>query len=361
VNCRFECGRQHLESPQARLRLQKGMKKQYFSKNPSLERLLERMNSALAAAERSVEQPANQQFPLILVVGSPRSGTTLFMQWLAATKAVVVPTNFLARLYEAPAVALMIQKALFDPAYGYRDEFDSLHEIARQMPPFASDLGKTSGPLNHNSFFYFWRRFAPGLGLAGMTPDQRRAFELSDFGQEIRRIVGEAGAPFALKGLLVQYDLQLVARQVPQLFVVHVTREPLANMASLLRARERISGNVNEWWCSRPPGWEAFADRSPEVQVAAQVQLCNAALARQLDRFTEVQHISISYEDLCRNPQETWSQLAHALGRYYPVLPAYQGPPSFSATTISALEKDERRRLTKAWEVALALIEQPNA
>lgn len=335
------------------------MQKTYFSKNPDLERLLQRLNGALAAAEKIDEAPAEQPFPLILVVGSPRCGTTLCMQWLAATKAVAVPTNILSRLYAAPAVALMIQKVLFDPAYGYRDEFECLHEISRRVQPFASDLGKTSGPLNHNSFFYFWRRFAPGLGLAGMTADQRAAFETSDFGEEIKRVIAEAGSPFAMKGLLVQYDLVSVARQVARLLVVHVVREPLANMASLLRARERIHGNEEKWWCSKPPGWESVAGLAPQLQVAAQVQLCNAAIESQMNLLGENHCLRISYEDLCQRPEAIWSQLVNALRRYYPIDSTYHGPSHFKATTINRLEQDEQKRLSDAWESARSFISEP--
>ena len=67
-----------------------------FSRNKELEELLKEVNWSLWISEEKIL--GNYQiirFPLILVMGPMRSGTTLFLQWLANTGIIAYPTNLL--------------------------------------------------------------------------------------------------------------------------------------------------------------------------------------------------------------------------------------------------------------------------
>ncbi len=55
-----------------------------FRKSATLEQLLAELNGLLAVCQETVNrQHTRPRFPLLLIVGLPRSGTTLFLQWLA--------------------------------------------------------------------------------------------------------------------------------------------------------------------------------------------------------------------------------------------------------------------------------------
>lgn len=310
------------------------MSARHFPKNPRLELLLPKVNALLRRAEEGLPaRPRKLPHPLILVVGCPRSGTTVAMQWLAATGLAQVPTNFMSRFYEAPAVALMMQKLLFERAYSFGEEFEPLHALSDHPASFTSQLGKTRGPLDQNGFFHFWRRFARGLGLAGMNRRQRTEFSKSSFGVEIARIMREAGTPFAMKGLLVQYDLDLVARAVPRILVLHIVREPLPNMRSLLLARE-ASSSVSAWWSTKPPSWQRVGHASPAVQVAAQVRLVNRAITSGLERIDNSCKLVVPYEQLCRSPETVWKKIRGKIRRLACVSVAtrsYDGPANLVA------------------------------
>jgi hypothetical protein len=102
-----------------------------FSRNLSLESLLKEVNSDLSIAESSLIENVDKtmKMPLIIVMGPMRSGTTLFMQWLANTGVVGYPTNLLSRFYQAPILGAKIQLLLTDQQYNFRDE---LEEFAQQ-------------------------------------------------------------------------------------------------------------------------------------------------------------------------------------------------------------------------------------
>ena len=128
-----------------------------FARNADLEKLLAELNTLLGNAEDQVlEDFHHPRFPLVMVVGAPRSGTTLMMQWLANSGAFAYPSNLLSRFYQAPYIGAKIQQLLTDPRFAFRDE---LQEWRQMEPNWENELGKTSGTLAPNEFWYFWRRF----------------------------------------------------------------------------------------------------------------------------------------------------------------------------------------------------------
>ena len=106
-----------------------------YQRNTGLESLLNEINSLLAPVEAGVrERFGKPRLPLILVVGAPRSGTTLVTQWLAAMGGFAYPSNLLSRFFQAPYIGALLQQMLTDPAYQFRDEFSELknaREIGR--------------------------------------------------------------------------------------------------------------------------------------------------------------------------------------------------------------------------------------
>ena len=123
------------------------------------EELLREVNDLLGRAERdAVREISGPSKPLVLIVGAPRSGTTLTLQWLAASGQFGYPTNFLSRFFGAPYLGARIQELLTNPEFDYRGE---LRELYAGAIDWSSQVGKTQGILQPHEFFYFWRRFFP--------------------------------------------------------------------------------------------------------------------------------------------------------------------------------------------------------
>ena len=108
------------------VRSMNGVRTEKFKRNVDLEALLDELSVLLGPVENKIlKHYASPQYPGLLIIGAPRSGTTLMLQWLAQTGKFVYPTNLLSRFYAAPYIGVKIQQLLTDPAYRFRDEFSS--------------------------------------------------------------------------------------------------------------------------------------------------------------------------------------------------------------------------------------------
>ena len=155
-----------INSPNTKIRVAE------FRRNEELEALLQTINSNLWLAEKELlSREYSAKFPVILVMGPLRSGTTLFMQWLANTGVVSYPTNLLSRFFGAPILGAQIQLLLTDPRFNFRDE---LGEFLQKVD-FSSENGKTKGVMAPNEFWYFWRRFLPNPSQDVWTDNELRA------------------------------------------------------------------------------------------------------------------------------------------------------------------------------------------
>src|SRR5262245_47802783 len=106
-----------------------------FEPNPRLGDLLAELGPLLARAEAaSLPAPAaTPRLPVVFVVGPPRSGTTLAMQWLAATGVFAWPSNLLSRFYEAPYVGALIQQVVTNPSLDFAGELTGAGIPARSF------------------------------------------------------------------------------------------------------------------------------------------------------------------------------------------------------------------------------------
>ncbi len=199
-----------------------------FERNDGLEGLLAELNATLGGAEEArADLPSEPKYPTILIVGAPRSGTTLLMQWFASSGLVAYPSNFLSRFYNAPYLGARIQQLLTDPRFNYKDE---LSDIATYGLPFTSDVGKTKGALQPNEFWYFWRRFIPNRDPDWITAEQEALIDGPGFRRGIAHIQHAFDKPFATKGIILQYNLEALRRALGKVIFVHTRRHAFYNI-----------------------------------------------------------------------------------------------------------------------------------
>ena len=110
-----------------------------FQRNEKLESLLKEINGILGPVEEDIlENYRMPKYPVVLIVGCARSGSTLMMQWLARTGIFAYPTNLLSRFFGAPYIGALIQQLLTAPEFNFNNEIlDFNNEIS-----FSSDFGK---------------------------------------------------------------------------------------------------------------------------------------------------------------------------------------------------------------------------
>ncbi len=301
-----------------------------FQRNEDLELLLQSLNRPLSLAEReSLASFSAPRYPLILIMGGPRSGTTLMLQWLAASGHFGYPSNLLARFYQAPRIGAMIQEMLLNPRYRYREDFADLQPYSYQHS-FSSDLGKTQGLAAPNVFWYFWRRFFDFGERPYLDGEKWARADTRGFLRELAGMEAVFDKPFVMKGIIANWNVSRLNSLFEQVLFIHVRRDPAQQMNSILKARERFRGDRTLWWGFKPPEFDALTFDSAEAEVAAQIFFTRRALSEAFGQIPAERWLKVDYEAFCENPAATYRQITERLERQsYPMPETYAGPQQY--------------------------------
>ena len=275
----------------------------------------------------------------MFIMGPHRSGTTLFIQWLAETGLTAYPTNLLSRFYAAPVIGAHIQLLLTDPRFNFRNEILDFN----QPIGFESENGKTRGALAPNEFWYFWRRFLP-FGELDWLPDEElfRIVDRARLVSELKTLTQVFDKPFALKGMILNYNIPFLDAIFDQALFIQIRRDPVANVASILQARERQLGSRDAWYSFKIPEYPHLKDLEPVLQAAGQLRCIEQAVTHGMAQVAEERKMVVQYENFCQQPGAVFSQLAQKLG--IPNVP-YDGPENFA---IRRVEIDNRADIEQA-------------
>lgn len=315
-----------------------------FKKNARLESHLQELNGLLSDVENKLIDKASSklQHPLILIMGVARSGTTLLMQYLAQSTNIAYPTNFLSRFYSAPYVGVRIQQLFTD--------FDALNEFPEFNinQAFQSNLGKTSGTLSPNEFWYFWRRFAQKNPSELIKSEMD--FDFKNFQREISLMISAFNKPLAMKGMIANYIIKELCENLENVIFIHLHRDLSYNVNSLLNARMKYFNNIEEWY-SFPPGDEFYDYPRENVfeEVAAQVCSINNTVQKSLNTLPNKNQISIKYSDFCDQPFMLHEALKEKLGQ--------QGY-DYNYKADRAQYFDSRTKLNPEWEEAIGKVSE---
>jgi len=325
-----------------------------FRRNADLESLLAHINADLWPSERElIEQNSEKamEFPVVLIMGPLRSGTTLFMQWLANTGIVGYPTNMLSRFYGAPIIGAKIQLLLADVKYSYRDE---LGEFIRQVK-YVSENGKTKGVLAPNEFWYFWRRFLARPECDVWTNEElMESMDVKGLKAELVGMMDVFGKPFAAKGMLFNYNISFLDSVLDKVVFVQMLRDPLSNIRSVLGAREAQMGSRDAWYSFDIPEKSEILRLSPLEQAAAQVACINRAVSDGLAGVSGSRKLVVRYEEFCEGPAIVFGKLRQKINdQGGEVGPEYQGPDSFQVRRFS-MEKEQASLAMKVYNNFMA-------
>lgn len=315
-------------------------REQSFQRNAKLEELLKEINSDLEVAERQLKRKSYKEYPVILVMGALRSGTTLTTQWLANTGEFAYPTNLMSRFYNAPIIGAKIQKLLLDPEYNFRNE---ITDFSKEIT-YDSQNGKTKGASAPNEFWYFWRRFFPYETLdVDYLPDSEleKVFDKEGFLSELMGICNVLEKPLVLKGMIANYNIEFLNRILSKVVFISIKREPCSHIESILDARKRQFGDAKQWYSFRIPEMkELLSIQDPAQQIAGQIYYINRAIDNGLKHVPAERKLEMSYEEFCREPEKFYRLLREKLLQQgYHISDTYCGEAKFY---LSRTEKNEQ-------------------
>ncbi len=322
-----------------------------YARNTDLEAFLVELNSNLTIANGHYLDDSKERFSKIFLVGAHRSGSTLFMQWLASNGLVAYPTNLLSRFYGAPLVGAKIQQLLTDPRYNFRNEimdFDSTIS-------FCSENGKTKGALAPNEFWYFWRRFLPFDELDYIPPGQlAKEANLEGLRDELNALANIFHAPLALKAMIMNQGIPELAKQFDKALFIWIRRDPVFNIQSALQARKRQYGDLDTWYSFKIKEYPQLSQLPPLESVAGQILAINRSVEQGLSAIPSSQKLQVHYEDFCERPEHYFNQLSEWLIKRGDLkaseVPAYTGEAGFSNSNRWTLEEYGYDEVSEVYE-----------
>lgn len=321
-------------------------RKKDHKRNLDLDQLLVEVNNLLSSAESTVlSSTISNHYPLILIMGAPRSGTTLFMQWLSGSGYFAYPSNMLSRFYGAPYIGAKIQLML--TKHDFNGEiFDFVEEV-----PFVSRLGKTKGALAPNEFWYFWRRFFHFGEIQKLTSDELDTVDSKTFVAEIAALEDAFGKPFAMKAMIMNWNIPYLAQILDKVLFVHIKRHPIYNAQSLIKARLDYYGDTNAWYSFKPPEYPHLASLEPFEQVAGQVYCTNNAVEEGLAAVPDSKKISVQYENFCADPANVFAVITSKLQQQgVHAAWEYNGPKSFTIGNHIDFSDVDMKQLVEAYQ-----------
>ena len=308
-----------------------------FKRNNSLESFLKEINNDLWISEKKLLNIKEPEYPIIFVVGPLRSGSTLMTQWLA-NLGLAYPTNLMSRFYNSPIIASKIQLLLTDERYNFRNEIlDFNSEIN-----FESENWKTKWALAPNEFWYFWRSFIHFNDIDYLpTKELFEKVDIDTLKSEFAGIVNVFEKPFALKSMILNYNIDFLNKIFDKAIFIYTRRNPLTNIESALKAREKQLWSIDKWYSFKIPEYEKLKRLSPHEQVAWQIHYINKAIELWLKDVDENKKIVVDYEKFCEKPEDFFNELKQKLKlQWCDILDKYSGEKQFKVTRKSVTDEN---------------------
>ena len=321
----------------------------HFNNNPLYYDAVNRLGDALEKAEQQLATSSPAQcarYPLVLRLGSSRSGSTLFTQWASATGVFAYPTNIMALFQKSPVVGAYIQSLLTDPRFRLNGEFDDLYK----QPDPSSTSGKTKGASAPNEFWGFWLRYFTFPPTPITEAEWSAAAQFNAFNNDIKALISLFDRPFLLKGHNLTHYLDSFSRQAHNVVYVHMYRDPVDVIVSVLKARVTRYGDPDYFFGWRPREFEQLLAYDRVRQVAGQVYFNERAIIRATPALGD-RRLLISYDQLCAAPARVFADVRDLVVKHSAVTidSNYSGPSRFNRATAESSDRDAASDALRYW------------
>jgi hypothetical protein len=260
----------------------------------ALAKALAPLDLAMQGAERRLlQEPQRSDRPLVLIVGPPRSGTTLVSQVLARALRVSLFTNLNAMFPRSPLSAAKLFARWQPPPQG----------------PVQSLYGVTPRLNDVNDGFHVWDRF---LGTNRYyAPNRISDASVRGMQEFFGRWTAITGLPLLTKNNRNLACAAELARALPNAYFICVRRDPLPMAQSLLKARRWIQGDAESpWGLFARDARETASSLASVDAVADQVNQLTRTMGEQRARVDASRWLDLDYEDFCRSPEAAVERVA---------------------------------------------------
>lgn len=251
-----------------------------------------------SAMSKYIEQ-YSQHTP-VFIVGAPRTGSTALYQALTNCYDIQYIDN----------LADLFHRNLY---YG----MTLSHKIFNQNThnSFESNFGDTSksglhSPSECGEFWYRWLPRDDHYVESHEIKDESKR----DMSNYIYSIINKYQKPFLFKNLNAGQRLGLLADVAPNAKFIFIKRNPLYTAQSILRAKQKVKLNPNQWWSIKPKNWREIEKLEAHEQIVKQIFFLEKQIIEDLRKFPENNFMTTDYKLLCNDYTKELDRIATFIG-----------------------------------------------
>lgn len=254
------------------------------------ENILSLLNENTAFINKYIEKHHSRVYrSSILITGAPRSGSTWLYQLMASKLDCAYVSNLMARFYSSPFVGAWLQSELITKEIKELSSFESEHGLTRRV-------------YEPHEFGYFWSQHLPFHSNNHQEVDAiilKASLESLEY--KLATISGIFRKPVIYKCMIAPFVLRAILENT-SVFVVHIRRNILDVIRSVIEVRKERLGDCNKWWSIRPACWQEIECLPPVEQVRIQ---CESVVSAIEDVAADARYksriIDVHYEDLLKD------------------------------------------------------------
>lgn len=252
-----------------------------FSKNLKLQK----------EEHRYIQKYINTDLPIIFIVGSPRSGTTLLSQILVANYNLGYFLNSVAKYYMCPINGLIKS--------GYKSE-------EKMEVGFSSSFGNTELSNNPHEMGYFWQYWFNHNGNDELNKAELDKVDWEQLKNQIYGYAGYFNKPLLIKSLpYINYKIERISKEFKNSSFIYMSRNLEDVVVSILKTRYQFYENYDQWWSIRPRNIKQLEELRPVDQIVGQVDSVTKSIERSLAKVDSNRVFNITYESLIQDPEES--------------------------------------------------------
>lgn len=238
----------------------------------------------------------NPQHPPIFIIGAPRTGSTILYQAL---------TNYFNVSYIDNLSCLFYRNLFFGMYLSNKIYKDKPHNCFKSIHGNTMKTGGLHAPSECGEFWYRWLpKDHHFIDYDEITDDM-----VEDIKKNIFATLNYYDKPFVFKNMNAGLRLRLIHKIYPQSKFIWTKRSILDTVKSLLKVRDSVNGNLQDWWSLMPSEYRYLKALEPIEQVAKQVYYIEKQINTDLQLFDSKNIKIIQYEDFLNNPTNVISSL----------------------------------------------------
>ena len=275
---------------------------------------------------------ATGQAAPIMVVGLPRSGTTLAYELLVQAFDVSFLTRIYSYAYGLPNLATrVVARGIRDPDARY-----------------SSNYGRIPGRYAPAENGVIWDRWFPEHEELGhhVPIDAITTTAQKDAAAMLSSMSTIAGRPFVFKNLYMTLSLPAYLQLLPKSKVIIVTRDIDTIIASVYNKRKKTPS----WWAIRPPFTGDVRGRSVLDQTAYQCIRSQQLLEHSLSTLPSDRFKVVDYATICAEPQIFIDDVASWAGSGLERRPGHEIPQQFDISGGPGLSGELEEQLAELTE-----------